>query len=284
MLEQEQDDVIPDQGDPVDGTIDLAKELFDKIKKDTGGFSGRIKLNYPDGSSGYEELYCQDRDHNGPKKYRLGLWLYYYPNDNTPIIPNDLFTHGIKEMINFIFEVFPEIKSYSKEVMDEFTFTLGNDTVYYKEGIMHVTNTNILPSAERNVLLGNYPLWELVHRTDDLINTYYLENPPKFSDDYALAMDKAIKKLKTVWMALKKGTFKGVEYEYMSKPTYVVHQKLNNYNKETRVIYPEFSLSISSGWARIDGKPVNQIEDKELFDEFHEFISKKFNHFGINLS
>lgn len=284
MLEQEQDDVIPDQGDPVDGTIDLAKELFDKIKKATGGFSGRIKLNYPDGSSGYEELYSQESDHTGPKKYRLGLWLYYYPNDNTPIIPNDLFTHGIKEMINFIFEVFPEIKSYSKEVMDEFTFVLGNDTIYYKEGIMHVTDSNILPSAERNVLLGNYPLWELVHRTDDLINTYYLENPPKFSDDYALAMDRAIKKLNTVYAALRKGKYKGMEYEYSGKPTYVVHQRYKNYNKETRVIYPEFELTVSTAWPKLNGKYINQYDDDQLIPDFDTFIKTKFKHFGINLS
>jgi len=286
MLEQEKDDVIPDQGDPVDGTINLAKELFDKIEKATRGGYSRFKLKYSDGSSGYVDLLCKNKsEYESLGKYRLGFWLYYYPNHNNPIIPNNIFTHGIEEMLKYIFEVFPEIKSYPKEVMDEFRFYLANDTIYYKEGIMHLTTTyDLLPSTERNQLLGNYELWDLIHNTDVFIATYYLDNPPKFSEDYVLSMDRAIKKLNTVYAALRKGKFRGYEYEYSSRPTYVVHQRYNNYNKETRVIYPDFSLTVSTAWPKLNGKYINQYESEDLIIDFDTFMKKKFKQFGIDLT
>ncbi len=38
----EQEDVIPNQGDPVDGTINLAKEAMDKLRQATYGYGNRI--------------------------------------------------------------------------------------------------------------------------------------------------------------------------------------------------------------------------------------------------
>lgn len=284
MREQEDDNVIPDQGDPVDGRIDLAKELFEKLRDSKVGTYGRLDYTFPDGSRGYGEIYCQDHDHRGPKKYRIGMWFYYHPNDDNPIIPNDYASFPIKEYHKTLTGKFPEILSYPEEVYDEFTFDLGNETVYYKEGIMHITDVDILPSNERNVLNAKYPLKEFLFHIDNFANMYYLENPPTFSEDYSLAMDKAVKKLKTVWLALKKGTYKGMTYEYPYKPTYVVHHKHNRYNKESRIIYPDFILGISTGWPLINGKAINKIDDKELFEEFHKFISNKFQHFGITIS
>ncbi len=274
----EQEDVIPNQGDPVDGTIDLAKELYNKL----GRLRGRTQLTYSDGSKGFADFYRQDEGHRGPSDYRLSVWVTYYPDGDNPIIPNELVSLGVKKMLERILFEIPEIKSYPKEVFDKFSFALGQETIYYKEGIMHVAD--VLPSAEKNVLLADYSFYEFIHNIDNSSNLYVIQNPPKFSEDYSLAMDKSVKKLKTIYKAFEKGKWKGYDYELSKNPTYVVHQRFSKYDKESRIVFPEFTLGVTTGYATFNGTPSNKMDDQELVKEFMTLMKKKFEHFGITFS
>lgn len=290
MNEQEQDDVIPNQGDqPVDGTIDLAKELYEKLKTNIRGFSERYKhVTFPDNSYSRFELSIYDDypSHNGPKPYRLMLWTYYYPNDDKPMIPNDIIQKGVSSCIEHIFREVPEIVDYSDDVLKEFTFDLATETVFYKEGIFNLTHSSILPQSTTNVLLAKYPLSYLVRRPDGFLDMYLLQNPPTFDQTYSLAMDKIIKRANTIYKAFSKGKWRGLDYEFMYSPTITIHQKFKRYNKEQRVLYPDFGVSISSSWPKIDGKinRASEPEEKQQFDEFIKDMESKFAVFGIRFS
>lgn len=286
MREQEEDNVIPDQGEPVDGTIDLAKELFDKFKSVEKHIGHGIKYNYPDGSFTRLELSAYDDfpNHRGPKPYRLLLWISYIPNDEKPIIPNDMLSSGVKMVVDIIFDKIPEIKEYSKDILNEFTFDVTNETIYFKEGIIHLTNPEILPSNESNVILAKYSLVDMVDNPESFINTYYLENPPRFSEDYSLAMDKIIKRVNTIYKAYSTGKWRGMTYTFPTKPTITIHQRFKRYNKEDRILYPEFAASISTGWPKVGDKYLKSIEDEETYKEFMDFLTKRFKTFNIHFS
>ena len=279
----EQEDVIPNQGDPVDGTIDLAKELISKLKEATYGFDNRINFKYPDGSTGRgETLVKSDKKH-------MHVWVYYYPNPTNPNIPNDLYSRILKLLMEQILKKFPEITSYPKDVTDSVTLDIY-DTIYYKEGVLHLSEEYLVSSAERNVLLAPRTMTECIHHLENTMNSYYIERVPTFSEDYSLAMDKAVNKLKTIYKAYSKGTFKGNTYELSPNPTYLVHQRYNKYDKETRILHPDFSLSISSGWITLNGETKKWTdtnipeEYKQLYTEIQDSLKKKFENFGIRFS
>lgn len=279
----EQEDVIPNQGEPVDGTINLAKEVMDKLKQATYGFDNRLNFGFPDGSKCRTETLMKDEEK------LFSIWMFYYPDNDNPSIPNDLYSESFKRVMEQILKKFPELTSYPKEVTDGIKVDMY-DTIYYKEGVIHLSEDYLISSAERNVLLHPRTLTECIHHLDNTMNSYYVEKVPTFSGDYSLAMDKAIKKLKTIYKAYSKGTFKGNTYELAPKPTFVVHQRYSKYDKENRIIYPDFVLSISSGWMTINGETKKWTdtevpeEYKQLYTDLQESLKRKFENFGIKFS
>ena len=262
--------------DPVDGSVDLARELYNKIN-----IRSRVKTIYSDGSRSMTDVYKDDKDHRGPVEYKISMWITYYPDDNKPIIHTDYISLPVEEVLKTILEIVPEITSYPKEVLEKFSFNVGNETIYYKEGILHVVD--LISSAEKNMIYTDYGLYEVLQNPRAAGSLYVLQNPPRFSDDYPLAMDKAVKKLKTIYKAFEKGKWKGHDFQ-LKNPTYVVHQKHRRYDKESRVIFPDFDLSISAGYPYLDGESIGYIDNKELANEFQKFIINKFTHFGIRFS
>ncbi len=279
----EQEDVIPNQDEPVDGTIDLANEVMDKLKESTYGYDNRLNFEFPDGSK------CRTETLMKVKEKLLSMWMFYYPDNDNPSIPNDLYSESFKRIMGHILKKFPELTSYPKEVTDDIKIDMY-DTIYYKEGVLHLSEEYLISSAERNVLLHPRTLTECIHHMDNTINSYYVDRAPTFSGDYSLAMDKAVNKLKTIYKAYSKGTFKGNTYELAPNPTFVVHQRYTKYDKENRILYPEFILSVSSGWLTINDVRKSwttsnmTVEEQRLYDELQESIRKKFENFGIRFS
>jgi hypothetical protein len=269
----EQEDVIQD---PADGSVDLGQELYNKFNK----LRGRTKVTYSDGSQGASDIYAQDKDHRGPVKYKVSIYHTYYPDKENPIFPTDYLSLPAQEIRKRILSEIPEIESYPKEVLENFSINISLETVYYKEGILHCVD--LLTSVEKNVIYHDYYLNEFL-KNEAIIESYVLQNPPRFSDDYPLAMDKAEKKLRTVYKALQKGKWKGHEYELRS-PTFVVHQLYNRYDKESRTLFPDFKLSVATYYPTLDGKFITDIEDHELRREFMSYITNKFSHFNITFS
>lgn len=277
----EQDDERPDQGTQDDQTS-LANELHEKIRKAFYGFTGRIKYFMEDGTKGYVDLFFKD----DPSVKDMGIGVTYYPDLQNPIIPQNYLVKPVSMVIDRLKgEIFKE-QEYPKEVLEQFRFRIDMEAVYYSEGILRVLEDEILPAAERNVIRASHTLYDFIYNTDQVLQTYVIQNPPKFSSDYVLAMDKAVKKMKTIYKALRKGTFKGKSYELKENiPTLVVHQRLKQYNKEDRIIYPEFALTITSTFPKIDGKEYSYVttndEDREYAKELDEYLGKKFANFGI---
>lgn len=122
-------------------------------------------------------------------------------------------------------------------------------------------------------------------------NLYLLlpEQLPRFSGDYVTTMNKLIKKCKTIYTALGKGTWKGHTYDYgkFNQPGITVHQMNKNYNKRDKIISPDFEITYNSGHAYIDGvkitsntSPLNDEQKRE----FKEWLETRFKHFGIDFS
>jgi hypothetical protein len=123
-----------------------------------------------------------------------------------------------------------------------------------------------------------------------LLNTYKLNEGdlPTFSDDYTTAMAKLVKKAKSVYNAMRKGTWKGHSYE-LFKPhdwsrAFVVHQDKFNYNRADKVLRPSFDITCNFGYETVDGvknspaeSPLTQDEQRE----FQEYLKKRFRNFNI---
>lgn len=271
----------PDEGIP-DGETSLANELHEKIRKAFYGFTGRIKYFMEDGTKGYVDVFTKD----DPSVKDLGIGVTYYPDLQNPVIPQDYLVKPVSVVIDRLKEEIFKEKEYPKEVLEQFKVRMENEAVYYSEGILRLLENEVLPASERNVIKASHTLYDFIYNTDQVLQTYVIQNPPRFSSDYVLAMDKAVKKMKTIYKALRKGTFKGKSYELKENiPTVVVHQRFKQYNKEDRIIYPEFSLTITSTFPKIDGKlysyTTTNDEDREYANELDEYLSKKFANFGI---
>ncbi len=270
-----------DQDQPVDQSV-LANELHEKIRKTFYGFTGRIKYLMEDGTKGYMDVFVKDN----PEVKDLGIGVTYYPDLQNPVIPQNYLVKPMSVFINHLKEnVFKE-REYPKEVLEQFKVKIDSEAIYYSEGILRVLENEVLPAAERNVIKSSHTLYEFIYDTDQVLQTYVIQNPPKFSSDYVLAMDKAVKKMKTIYKALRKGTFKGRSYELREDmPTMVVHQRFKQYNKEDRVIYPEFSSTITSTYPKVDGKEISHLtkdeNDVQYLKELDDYLTKKFENFGI---
>ena len=270
-----------DQDQPVDQSV-LANELHEKIRKTFYGFTGRIKYFMEDGTKGYMDVFVKDN----PEVKDLGIGVTYYPDLQNPVIPQNYLVKPVSVFINHLKEnVFKE-REYPKEVLEQFKVKIDSEAIYYSEGILRVLENDVLPASERNVIKASHTLYDFIYNTDQVLQTYVIQNPPKFSSDYVLAMDKAVKKMKTIYKALRKGTFKGRSYELREDmPTMVVHQRFKQYNKEDRVIYPEFSSTITSTYPKVDGKEISHLtkdeNDVQYLKELDDYLTKKFENFGI---
>ena len=123
-----------------------------------------------------------------------------------------------------------------------------------------------------------------------LLNVYNLipGDLPTFADDYSSSMGKLIKKAKSVYNALKKGTWKGHTYELFTphdwSGAFVVHQDKFNYNRTDKVLHPNFEITCNFGWEIVDGKK-NSPEESPLSDEdqkeFRQYLKNRFKNFDI---
>ena len=167
-----------------------------------------------------------------------------------------------------------------------FTIHIERVTITLMEGILflkdymdnNVYNTKIERPNSMSELFQNENLYLLLP-----------EQLPRFSGDYVTTMNKLIKKCKTIYTALGKGTWKGHTYDYgkFNQPSITVHQKNRNYNKRDKIISPDFEITYNPGYAYIDGVKITSNTsplNNEQKIEFKEWLETKFKHFGIDFS
>lgn len=276
----EQEDEAPDQ---IDRNA-LAKEFHQKLYKLFYGFSGRLRYTFPDGS--YGDVDVNVNEHVANRELHLGI--VYHPNLGHPNIPQDYLKVPMERIASQLKDKIFSKKDYPRELLEEYIIKITNEVTYYSEGVIRILDREYLPAVERNSLLLPISLYGLIHNTEQILDNYVIPNPPKFSPDYALAMDKAVKKIKTIYKALRKGTFKGRTYELPEQmPTVIVHQSLKSYNKEDRIIRPDFSLSITTAYPIIDGnketwRRINSDEDTAYLVDLDTYLKKKFENFDIS--
>lgn len=269
--------------EPMDGSVDLTKELYDKINEETKLYTF-TSTELPDGSTLKSSGTIDKKD----GKNLLMFEFTYRPNVNAnPSIPNDLLSNGVNDVMKKLLTVVPELMSYPKEVLDTFTFEVYSLKIFYMEGLFDLLSNMLLDTVDVNKFTGKYKLTDLIDNPSEVNSTYYIERPPTFDRDYSMMMKRGIKKMKVTFQALRKGTWKGHTYEYEESPwstNYMVFQDYNNYNKSDKIIRPEFRYSISPGTPKIDGEHWSKTFDAVTMDEFETYIKERFKLLGIRFS
>lgn len=256
--------------------IELLQKVYDSVryKKD---------ITYSTGS-GYV-MYDKEPNGNGVS---FEIALTYFPDKTNPVIPVNIFKVASDKFISDLCEYSNlnkmELIGRYRDVLNEFSLTFSNCSIFYGEGIIHLKM--YMDNNVHSVRVeGHQQIMDVL--TNENIYLFTEDELPKYSRDYPQAMDKIIKKCKTIYSALGSGTWKGHTYTYgkFNKQHLVVHQKLGRFNKRDKILYPDFEVSFNPGFGYIDdvynnigNSPLMEDEEKE----FKEWLEKKFKHFGIN--
>jgi hypothetical protein len=223
-------------------------------------------------------------------KRELEVYVSYDPDHVNPIIPTDLIKIAGDEVISQICLARnmskEEFVDYYKDVLYAFTIRIERITITLMEGILFLKD--YMDNNIYNVKIGR-PMSMIDLFENE--NSYLLlpEQLPTFSGDYATTMTKLVKKCKTIYAALGKGTWKGHTYDYgkFNQPSITVHQKNKNYNKRDKIISPDFEITYNPGHAYIDGIKITSNTsplNNEQKSEFKEWLETRFKHFGIDFA
>ena len=269
-------DIISEQDETYLRKIEF-ENLMTKIADDLRYIK---KLNFNSGSGYITYRFISKRE--------LEVFVSYDPNHVNPIIPTDLIKTAGDEVINIICLASnmskDEFVQHYHKVLSDFTIHIERVTITLMEGILflkdymdnNIYNTKIERPNSMSELFENENLYLLLP-----------EQLPRFSGDYATTMNKLVKKCKTIYTALGKGTWKGHTYDYgkFNQPGITVHQMNKNYNKRDKILNPDFEITYNSGHAYIDGvkitsntSPLNDEQKRE----FKEWLETRFKHFGID--
>ena len=215
------------------------------------------------------------------------------PNmDSTPVIPTNLLTICVEDFVDGIIKMDPSINNQSilpKELLDMYDFKIQRVNIFPLNGVLSLKDLMETPTWNTKVTSPRH-FGELFYSRSLLLSTYGLEptDVPTFSEDYGPYMKKLLKKAYNVYLALRRGKWKGHTYELsdyeVKRSGFIVHQDHNSYNKQDKVLHPEFRLTCNFGWELIDGiknspetSPLSEEEQKE----FRQYLRTRFAHFGI---
>jgi hypothetical protein len=289
-------DILKEELDVIDGgKFGHTKETLDKVVGVIDSLGGWVFSNetvyHPSGKYRFvPTLYVKrkgDTELSLTVKVYLMLNEYVIPTDFL-IFVNEWMTGMMKSKIQGLEEMITDEKymagaiTYNvREIFvssNEMFLALEDyiDTTYYNTTIMKV-----------------YPLEELMDQ-QNIVRHYQLDpsQVPTFSEDFSLAIDRVLKKIKSVYKGFRKGTYQGHQYEYKeNNPTISVLVESNDYNPQTKVIQPKFRVQINAGYVWIDGKgtggfyttPEEKFSDVKFIEEFNVYIKERFLQFGIKI-
>ena len=225
-------------------------------------------------------------------KRELEVFVSYDPDPVNPIIPTDLIKIAGDEVINIICLARnmskDEIFEYYEDVLYDFTIHIERVTIALMKGILYLRD--YMDNNIYNVKIERpNSMYQLFLSGNENLYLLLPEQLPRFSGDYATTMSKLIKKCKTIYTALGKGTWKGHTYSYdkFDEIGITVHQKNRNYNKRDKILTPDFEITYQPGYAYIDGVKITSNTsplNNEQKSEFKEWLETRFKHFGIDFS
>lgn len=281
--------------DTIDGgTFGFMKESLDKIEKTLNDEKWRFStetFNSPDGTYRCNtQLYVT---RSSETELKLGGKIYLMINQ--AIIPLDFLSVSASWMLNKINELCPDVFNTVKDGRyQEGSITFNFHDVFIAYGETFLSLYDYMERAYYNTNVVNLTPIEVLMNDRSINFNYQLEpsQVPTFSDDYSLAMDRMIKKVKSVYKGFRKGTYQGHEYEYKENiPQISIHLRDDDYNPQTKVIHPKFRVQINAGYVWIDGKPTsefgvkpeNRFTDTLIIKQFNEYIKSRFEQFGIKI-
>ena len=225
-------------------------------------------------------------------KRELEVYISYDPDHVNPIVPPDLIKIAGDEMISQICLARnmskEEFFEYYEDELYDFRIHIERVTIHLMEGILFLKD--YMDNNIYNVKIERpNSLYQLFLSGNENLYLLLPEQLPTFSGDYSTTMTKLVKKCKTIYTALGKGTWKGHTYDYgkFNQPSITVHQMNKNYNKRDKIITPDFEITYNAGHVYIDGVKVtgntSPLNDEQK-SEFKEWIETRFKHFGIDFS
>ena len=213
--------------------------------------------------------------------------------DPKPEIPLNLLQVVVADFIDSLFEINPDLKDkpsiYPVDLLNMYHFSFENVHIYPAQGILSLRELMDTPTYNLKLLSPN-GFGSIMFSRSHMLNVYKLipGDLPTFTDNYSSVMEKLIKKAKSVYHALKKGTWKGHTYElftpYDMANAFVIYQEKFEYNKTDKVLHPNFEITCNFGWEIVDGKK-NSPEESPLTPdeqkEFREYLKNRFKNFDI---
>ena len=281
-LKEQEDEPIPsdipsDEETKINTYIDEINKTINKWKSRTSFDTEQI----PEGKFSYGTIFNSAET---PKIIEIGI--SFTPNmDPKPVIPRTLLAKCIEILHDGLIKINPNIVNYPTQILDEYEVTFYAVNIFPAEGIFNLSGYIPRPLYNTKVVAPIKLDWILndIHS----VMAHYTFNEgdlPTFSDDYSPAMYKVINRSKTIFMALRKGTWKGHKYDLgpFIPSNLVVHQETLEYSLESRVIHPHFYISYGSyGKETLDGEPLNHVLHAEIKNEFLEYIQSRFKQFEI---
>jgi hypothetical protein len=275
------------------GTYGFMKESLDNVQKKleekSWGFSTET---FPSTDGTYKcnmTLYIKRSSET-----ELNLYGKIYLMLKQTVIPTDFLSLCAEWTMDRLETMVPELKELvtdSRYQPQSITFNFKDVFVSYSETFFSLYDYIERPYYNNHI--GNlHPIEELLDH-NSIPTKYNLDESqvPRFSEEYSLATDKMIKKVKSVYLGFKKGTFQGHEYEYKEKnPRISIHLRNSTYDLTSKVIQPNFRVSVNAGYVWIDGMTTsemslenNRFTDKSFIEEFNKYIRARFEQFDIKI-
>ena len=232
----------------------------------------------------------------GDKKFLgdIHCTIDFKPNmDPKPEIPLNLLQVVVSDFVDSLLEINPDLKDkpsiYPPDILNSYHFSFQQVNIFPAQGVIHLRDLMDTPTYNLKLLSPN-GFGDIMFSRSHLLNVYKLipGDLPTFTDNYSSVMEKLIRKAKSVYNALKKGTWKGHTYElftpYNMDMAFVIYQEKFEYNKTDKVLHPNFTIGCNFGYEVVDGIK-NSPEDSPLSEqereEFREYLRKRFEHFDI---
>lgn len=203
---------------------------------------------------------------------QVEIGVAYYPIE--PECHENMFVEPMKIFLTEIFKKLEHtLKSTDPTILSGININYYGYTMFYKEGIINFLTREYMTNSDKVNIISNVNFLEAYTNMDLALSDLVIpiERLPKFSPAYSMAMDRAIKRIKTIYHAHHKGNFKGLPYTLTDNPTMTVHQNYNSsWDADSRVVLPIFDLHVSA-----------TIYYEGDQTELRNALIKKFEHFDI---
>lgn len=290
-------DILKEDLDTIDGgRFGHTKETLDMVVGTINSLGGWVFSNetvyHPSGK--YRVVPTLYVNRKADAELALSVKVYLILNEY--VIPSDFLIFVTEWMTGMLKSKIPgleEMMANERYMTNAITYNFRE--VFVSSGDMFMSLDDYVDTTYYNThIMKVYPLEELISNRVSIQRHYELDPSqiPTFSEDFSLAVDRVLKKVKSVYKGFRKGTYQGHQYEYKeNNPKISILVESNDYNPQTKVIHPKFRIQINAGFVWIDGKgtggfyvnPENKFSDDKFVEEFNHYIKARFQQFGIKI-